>query len=143
MIRQIALVSFLLIGFSGLQAQETIFRKWKTIDDNTGKPRAVVEIYERGGELFGKIIKTFPEPGDDPDPICDKCKGTDKDQKIIGMEIIRHMKQDGDEWEDGTILDAEEGKTYSCKLWVEDGKLKVRGYVAFFFRTQEWLPYEG
>jgi uncharacterized protein (DUF2147 family) len=44
-----------------------------------------------------------------------------------------------DEWEDGTIMDPDNGKVYDCKLWVEDGKLKVRGYVAFFFRTQTWV----
>ena len=119
---------------------QSIFGKWKTIDDKTGKPRAVVEIYERDGQAFGKIIKTFPDPGEPTDPICNKCKGADKDQKIIGMEILRNMVKDDDEWDDGTILDCEEGKTYDCKIWVEDGKLKVRGYIAFFYRTQEWLP---
>jgi uncharacterized protein (DUF2147 family) len=117
-----------------------VIGKWKTIDDKTGKPRAVVEIFERDGKVFGKIIQTFPDPGDPVDPICDKCKGADKDQKIIGMEIIRNMVKDDEEWDDGTILDCEEGKTYDCKIWVEDGKLKVRGYIAFFYRTQEWLP---
>jgi uncharacterized protein (DUF2147 family) len=116
--------------------------KWTTIDENTGKPRAVVDIFERAGKVYGKIIKTFPELGDDPDPICDKCSGDDKDKPVLGMEIIRDMEKDGDEWNDGTILDAEHGKTYDCKLWVEDGKLKVRGYVAFFYRTQEWIPYQ-
>lgn len=140
------IVSFLVVSFlfcSSSIAQSTIFGKWKTIDDETGKPKAIVDIYERDGELFGKIIQTFPEEGDDPDPICTKCEGEDKDQKVIGMEIIRHMKQNGDEWEDGTILDAEHGRTYNCKLWIEEGVLKVRGYVAFFYRTQEWLPFKG
>jgi uncharacterized protein (DUF2147 family) len=55
------------------------------------------------------------------------------------MEIIRDLEQDGDEWEDGTIIDPDNGKVYDCKLWVEDGELQVRGYIAFFFRTQVWL----
>ncbi|RZV56230.1 MAG: DUF2147 domain-containing protein, partial [Flavobacteriaceae bacterium] len=38
---------------------------------------------------------------------------------------------------------AEHGRTYNCKLWIEEGVLKVRGYVAFFYRTQEWLPFKG
>ncbi|HRT54643.1 MAG TPA: DUF2147 domain-containing protein, partial [Flavobacteriales bacterium] len=62
-----------------------------------------------------------------------------KDQPVLGMEIIRDMVKDDDEWEDGTILDPENGKVYDCKLWLEDGKLMVRGYVAFFYRTQEWV----
>jgi uncharacterized protein (DUF2147 family) len=62
-----------------------------------------------------------------------------KGKKVLGMDIIRNMVKDGDEWEDGTIMDPDNGKVYDCKLWVEDGKLKVRGYVAFFFRTQTWV----
>jgi uncharacterized protein (DUF2147 family) len=42
-------------------------------------------------------------------------------------------------WSGGTILDPESGKVYDCKLWLENGRLMVRGYVAFFFRTQEWI----
>ncbi len=140
--RTVYLTLILLLGLS-MNAQDEIIGKWKTIDENTGKARAVVEIFQQGDIFAGKIIKTFPGPGEDVDPICDKCQGADKDKKIIGLEIIKDLIYDGEEWEDGTILDAEHGKTYNCKLWVEDGNLKVRGYIAFFFRTQTWQRYEG
>lgn len=122
---------------------QSIVGKWKTIDDNSGKPRSVVEIYERDGKVFGKVVKTFPEPGEDPDPICDECEGEKNGQKIIGMEIITDMKYDkkNDQYEKGEILDPENGNVYDCKLWIEDGNLKVRGYLLFFYRTQTWLPY--
>ncbi|HHL52214.1 MAG TPA: DUF2147 domain-containing protein [Flammeovirgaceae bacterium] len=139
--KAVSILVLLLATFT-LQAQD-IFGKWKTIDDNTGKPRSVVEIYEKDGKAYGKILKLFREPGEDPDPICDECTDYRKNQRVIGMTIITDMVRDGDEWEDGEILDPENGKVYDCKLWVEDGKLKVRGYVAFFFRTQTWLPYTG
>jgi len=134
-------------GLSSAFAQQTIFGRWKTIDDNTGKPRSIVEITERNGKAYGKIVKLFREPGEEADPICDECAPADDryNQKVIGMEFIRGMVKDpgsspgGDEWEDGTILDPENGKVYDCKLWVEDGKLMVRGYVAFFYRTQLWV----
>ena len=57
------------------------------------------------------------------------------------MEIIRDMEKDGDEYNDGTILDPSNGKVYECKLWLDEDdsdKLKVRGYVYFFYRTQTW-----
>ncbi len=135
------ITAFVLLVSSGisLQAQD-IVGKWKTIDDNTGKPRSIVEITVKDGKAYGKILKLFREPGEDPDPICDECTDYRKDQRVIGMTIITDMVQDGDEWEDGEILDPENGKVYDCKLWVEDGELKVRGYIAFFFRTQTWLP---
>ena len=56
------------------------------------------------------------------------------------MTTATENDSDDDEWDDGEILDPENGKVYDCKIWVEDGKLQVRGYVAFFFRTQTWLP---
>lgn len=125
---------------------QSIVGKWKTIDDNTGKPRSIVEIYEREGKFFGKVLRTFPEPGEATDPICDECEDYRKDQKIIGMEIITDMKaaKKGEEYDKGEILDPENGNIYDCKLWVnEEGNLKVRGYLFFFYRTQTWLPYTG
>lgn len=140
------LLLIVLFAFSSTLTAQSIVGKWKTIDDNTGKPRSIVEIFEREGEYFGKVLKTFPEPGDDPDPVCDECEDHRKDQKVIGMEIITDMKasKKGVEYEKGEILDPENGKIYDCKLWVdEEGKLKVRGYLYFFYRTQTWLPYKG
>ena len=124
---------------NGLNAQD-IFGKWKTIDDDTGKPRSIVEIYKKDGKVYGKILKLFREPGEELDPICDECTDYRKNKKVIGLTIITGMEEDDDEWDDGEILDPENGKIYDCKLWIEDGNLKVRGYIAFFFRTQTWLP---
>jgi uncharacterized protein (DUF2147 family) len=123
-----------------LNAQD-IFGKWKTIDDETGKPKSIVEITKKDGKAYGKILKLFREPDEEQDPLCDDCADYRKDKRIIGMTIITDMEQDDDEWEDGEILDPKNGKIYDCKLWVDDdGTLKVRGYIAFFFRTQTWLP---
>lgn len=134
---------FLAFSFFVLQgfAQRTSpIGKWKTIDDDSGKTKSEVLISERDGKLYGKILELFdPEK---PDPVCEEC---DKDdprylKPIVGLEIIRNMVKDDEEWKDGDILDPENGKVYRCKLWVEDGKLKVRGYIAFLYRTQTWLP---
>ena len=114
--------------------------KWKTIDDNSGDERSIVEIYEKDGKVFGKIVKLFRKPGEDPDPLCDECDSDDDRymKKIVGMDIIRNMKKSGNELEDGTILDPESGKVYRCKIWIEGDKLNVRGYWGPFFRTQTW-----
>lgn len=126
-------------------SQNGIVGKWKTIDDNTGKERSIVEIFTKGDSYFGKIIRLNRDPGEEPNPICDDCDEDDDryNQPVIGLEIIRDMKKDGDEYEGGTVLDPENGSVYKCKIWIEDGDLKLRGYVAFFFRTQTWLKYEG
>ncbi len=64
-------------------------------------------------------------------------------QKMIGMEILKNLKYEksNDKYEDGNILDPENGRVYNCKLWIENGKLKVRGYIFFLYRTQIWYPY--
>ena len=72
------------------------------------------------------------------DPVCEKCPGDRKGKKVVGMTIIRDMVQSGKIWKSGKILDPENGKEYSCRLWVENGKLKVRGYWGVFHRTQTW-----
>ncbi|WP_211220185.1 DUF2147 domain-containing protein [Hugenholtzia roseola] len=66
--------------------------KWKTIDDNTGKARSIVEIYEKNGKIVGKIIKVI-DP-DKPNPLCEKCTGDKKNKPIEGLEIIYDMKKD-------------------------------------------------
>ena len=121
-------------------AQGDIFGKWKTIDDDSGEEKSIVEIFEREGKAYGTITQLLnPEP-DDPDPVCDKCTDHRKNKRITGMEIITGLKPDGNEWAKGEILDPENGKVYKCKIWVSDGVLKVRGYIAFLYRTQTWLP---
>lgn len=134
--------ALLLMSTATFGQRTTIFGKWKTVDDETGKVRSIVEIEKRDGKAYGTILELFREPDERQDPICVECTDHRKDQRVIGMEIITGMEKDGDEWEDGKILDPENGKVYSSKIWVEDGKLKVRGYVAFLYRTQTWLPAE-
>ena len=119
---------------------QSVIGRWKTIDDDSNKPKSIVEVYEKNGKIFGRIEKLYLEPGEDPDPVCDECTDHRKDKKVMGMTIITDMEKDGDEWNGGKILDPENGKIYRCKIWVEDGNLKVRGYIAFLYRTQTWLP---
>jgi uncharacterized protein (DUF2147 family) len=46
------------------------------------------------------------------------------------MEFLSDFVFDGDdEWVDGKVYDPESGNTYSCKMWLEDGNLKLKGYV--------------
>ncbi|MFC1887325.1 DUF2147 domain-containing protein [Candidatus Cloacimonadota bacterium] len=120
--------------------------KWKTIDDETGEPKSIIEIWEENGMLYGRIEFLFLEPDEDPNPLCDKCTGELKDQPVLGMVILKDLKQSGQQWKGGTILDPDNGKTYKCKIEViEEGKrLKVRGFigVSLLGRTQYWEKVE-
>ncbi|MFZ1806521.1 MAG: DUF2147 domain-containing protein [Cyclobacteriaceae bacterium] len=121
-----------------------IMGKWKTIDDETNEAKSVVEIVERNGKAYGKIIELFRTPNEDPDPLCSECPEDDKryNKKVLGMEIILDMTADEEGYSGGTILDPKVGKVYRCKLWVEGNNLKVRGYWGPFYRTQTWDRYE-
>lgn len=127
---------------SGQSPTESPVGLWKTIDDETGKEKSLVRITQLGDEFQGTIEKLFREPGEDPEPKCDKCEGARKDQPILGMNIIWGMTRKGSVWTGGTILDPKKGSTYRCTLKLEEGGtiLKVRGYigVSLIGRSQTW-----
>ncbi len=120
---------------------------WKTIDDVTGQPKAILQIFETGNQrLYGRILKIYPRPGYDQNEVCTACSGDKHNKRIVGMVIMMDLKQDKDNpdtWIDGQILDPKNGKTYHCKIRVIDAgqRLNVRGYLGMplFGRTQTWL----
>ena len=143
--KNLILLILSLLAFNA-HAADKIVGQWKTIDDETNKPKSIVEIYEKEGTYYGKIVKLFREPTEDQNPKCDKCSGDKKDKLILGMQILTGLKKDSEtKWVDGDILDPKNGKTYSCKAEViEDGKkLKLRGFIGISLlgRTQTWEAY--
>jgi uncharacterized protein (DUF2147 family) len=119
---------------------------WRTIDDKTGKEKSLVRITEVNGEFRGTIEKLYREPHEDQAPNCEKCTGDKKNKPVIGMIIMTGLKHDGEMYTGGEILDPANGKTYKCKVWLEDKgkKLNVRGFIgmALLGRTQVWVREE-
>ena len=130
----------LLLTATPAVALDSIVGKWKTVDDKTGKVMSDVEIYDQGGKLFGKIVG-LAEPNDaqGKPKTCTKCTGADKDKPIVGLVIIKDLSLSGDRYKGGTITDPEDGKIYRAELWTEESKLKVRGYLGPFYKTQTWV----
>jgi uncharacterized protein (DUF2147 family) len=118
---------------------------WKTIDDKTGKERALVRITESGGVFTGKIEKLLA-PDAKPDAKCDQCTDSRKDQPVVGMTIMRNVKKNDEIYDGGDILDANNGKVYRVRLTLagDNKKLDVRGYVGtpMLGRTQAWYRVE-
>lgn len=131
-------IAFMTLLFFSGNAQ-SIFGKWKTIDDETGLEKSIVEIYQVNGKAYAKVLQVL-EKGKE-DKICDQCSGANKNKPVKGMVIINGLTQDGDEWSGGKILDPKNGKEYKCYITLEEpNKLKVRGYIGFALigRTQYW-----
>lgn len=128
---------------------------WRTIDDETGRTKSKVKIFKKEGKFYGQIIElldpqSLEEAGVDKfeDILCDDCpEGRGKDKPVLGMQIIWDMEQESDRWADGEIMDPKNGKVYGCSLWLDEddskgNTLKVRGWIAFFYRTQTWYRVE-
>ena len=134
---------------TALAANDKVLGRWQTIDDETGEAKSIVELYRQGDQVYGKVVDVLPRPGISADPVCKKCADHRKDQKVRGMVIIESLKRDPtadsdqETWQDGKILDPANGKIYKCKIWLENGTLKVRGYVGILFRTQTWRRVRG
>ncbi|MBT8263439.1 MAG: DUF2147 domain-containing protein [Bacteroidia bacterium] len=124
-------------------SSQEVTGKWKTIDDNTGEEKSIVEIYEENGRVYGKVVEILVDGRQNA--TCRNCEGEDEDKPILGLTIIRGLEEDGDEYNSGKILDPESGKLYKCYIELEEeDKLKVRGYIGFSLlgRTQYWFRAE-
>ena len=123
-------------------AQQPPLGRWKTIDDATGKPKSIIEVYRtRNGEIAGRVSEIL-DTKDGPDPACTKCKGALQGRPIRGMTILWGLKADASgRWSGGRVMDPENGKDYKAKLELLDGgsKLGVSGCIAFICRQQVWI----
>lgn len=117
---------------------------WKTIDDVTGQTKSIIQIWKTSNQvLVGKVVKIFPADGSgDQTKLCTACEGAAHNQPVVGMVILSGLRVTPTQWDDGKILDPENGKTYSCSLRVADnGKtLNLHGYVGIpiLGRSQTW-----
>lgn len=135
----LALVALpLMLASLSASAQSPVGR-WKTIDDNTGQVKSIVEITQAAnGTLSGRVAQVL-QSDRGPNPTCDKCSGERRNRPITGMTILWDLRPDGSEWSGGTILDPANGKTYRSKAKLLDAnRLGVSGCVAFICREQVW-----
>ncbi|WP_285653915.1 DUF2147 domain-containing protein [Allomuricauda sp. NBRC 101325] len=126
--------------FCHITWSQTVFGRWKTIDDRNGVNKAIIEIYEEDGLMHAKVVEILEEGK--KGALCTKCEGEQKDKPILGMKIM----QDFEEQKDGiykgdSLFDPEQAMTFRGKVWLDEenkNRLKVRGYLAFLHRTQTW-----
>jgi uncharacterized protein (DUF2147 family) len=134
----------LLAAVVPVMAQNTpadkIIGKWLNEDKD-----AHIEVYKESGKYYGKIVWLL----NPIDTLTGKPKVDDKNsdetlqnRPVMGLVMLKDFIFDGeDEWEDGTIYDPKNGKTYDCYMeFDETGILKIRGYIGISWigRTTYW-----
>jgi uncharacterized protein (DUF2147 family) len=133
-------ILFIILLACQLCQSQSILGKWTTIDDETGKEKGIVEIFEHKGKVYGKIIEIFEQ--EKRHFRCEKCEGDDKNKPILGLVIIKGLTKKGDVYEGGKITDPKNGKSYHCKITLQSkDKLVVRGYIGIplIGRSQTWI----
>jgi|TARA_R110002012_G_scaffold279511_3_gene467895 uncharacterized protein (DUF2147 family) len=129
------LLLFFLFVIGTSQAQ-SILGKWRTIDKN-GVSKCIVNIYEKDGKVYGKIVEVLVE--EEKNALCEKCEGDQKNKPYLGLILIKDLTKEGKYYKNGTIFDPENGEEYRCRLSLENkNTLQVRGYLAFLYATQYW-----
>ena len=119
-----------------VSAQNSPVGRWKTYDEDTGKARLIVEVYEGKGGLAAKVIDTLYQPN----AICTSCSGENKNKPVKGMVIMWGQKgAGGNEYEGGTVLKLANGKTYKSKAKLLDAnKFEVKGCMGPICKAQVW-----
>lgn len=116
--------------------------RWLQVSDTDGKPRSILRIDEHDGIYEAVVEKIFLKPGEDADPVCDKCTDTRKGQRVAGMRIMNGLRREGLIYEGGQILDPDNGKVYQAKakLSADGQSLEVRGFIGISLigRSQIW-----
>ena len=103
----------------------------------TEKGTSTVEMYKASDGKYQGKINWLEEPNENGKPKVDEENDDPKLAKrpIMGLVIVKNFVYDSkkERWDDGSIYDPDNGKTYDCFAWFEDGnynKLYIKGYVA-------------
>lgn len=139
-VKPVKYLAFVLLLLFVVEASvsQNVTGRWKTIDHETGKAKSIVKIYKNDGKIHGTILKVLNH--DNPHELkCDDCPEPWSNKPLVGLHIIRGLEKDDDGWyADEAIVDPERKKVYDCRIWREGDILKVRGYIGWFYATQEW-----
>ena len=103
---------------------------------------AKIQIYKaKDGRFYGKII-WLRDPLKNGKPKTDEKNPKDnmKNQPLVDLVILKGFEADGNTYDDGTIYDPQNGKTYDCKITYKGKTLAIRGYIgiSLFGRTTVW-----
>ncbi|MBN1499553.1 MAG: DUF2147 domain-containing protein [Spirochaetes bacterium] len=128
-------VLFVFSAISSVSAADAVEGYWKSVDED-GKATAFWKFEVKGSTLYGYIV-SYPDMK--PSDTCEECSGEWKDKPTVGTAWVKLQKRDSKGvWSNGYIIDSGKGKKYGAKVWVDGGKLQVRGSIGPIGRTQVW-----
>lgn len=101
-----------------------------------GKERSQVEIFEKDGIYYGKIVKLTSLP---ENALCTKCKKERKDKPLMGMLMLWNLKKEAGRYVEGKIYDVEAGKEYKCSIaQITPDRLKITASLLFLSESHYW-----
>ncbi len=128
------------VAATGPTTPLTPIGRWQTVSDVTGQPQSIVQVYESNGRLFARVEKVLVTDG--VPATCVRCRDDRKGAPLVGLVIMRNMRNAGEDYRDGDILDPESGKVYRCRMTMDatGQRLTIRGYIgiSLFGRSQVW-----
>ena len=146
--RLLAVLALCALSASLAQAQLTPLGLWKTFHEEGRVARSLVRISEVQGVLSGRVEKLL-DPALKPDEVCSLCKDELRDKPVVGMTVVRGVRQSRSEptvWDGGEIIDPHNGKIFSVRMTPADAgrRLEVRGYMGapVLGRTLNWVRVE-
>lgn len=131
------LLFFLMLGmFNSVYAQteSDILGTWES-----DKKDVIIEISKKGSEYVGKYIWGKEIVESDGKTSKKDVKNPDKNlrtRNVVGITSLTGLKWSGKEYTGGKIYNAPSGDMYSCKIWIKDNKLNLRGYIGVSFLGQ-------
>ena len=137
----VVMAAVMLFVFSGLSkaAEPSIAGVWSmpaVKGKDKGKERFHVEIFEKDGIYYGKIIKLSILPAN---TICKKCRKDRQDKPLMDMLILSNLKREAGRYVEGKIYDVEEGNEYKCSMTLmSPDRLKVTACVMFICESHYW-----
>lgn len=150
----VVVAALAVLSVFAVSAADPVEGYWKSVDDKTGLPTAYWKIYDKGGVLFGEILRIVDKPDD---TIATAAKpsykgfpvaGEVNKMRVVGTPWIYGLsRKKAGEWADGSIIDPKTGDLYKCKITFRpaDGKkftvetLEMRGEIGLGIgRSQFW-----
>lgn len=135
--KNIFLITLSLISFASFAQKNKVLGVWLS-EEKDGK----IEIYKKGSSVFGKLVWLKEPNNQKGNPKLDKNNPVHqlRNKPLLGLELIKNLKFDDEQWTGGTIYDPKSGKTYDCTLFEKEGNLHIRGYIGWFYQTRTWTP---